>query len=460
MPLMTGILTPKPELAKDRQLFDHRALKAMILPLFLEQVLQLAVGLADTLMVSYAGEETVSGVSLDAMLYTVFIFLFSAIATGGAVVVSQYLGSRDSRKAGLAASQIFLIAGVVSFACMALILPGSTGLLAFLYPKVEPGVMRASVIYLRIAALSFPANALYNAGAALYRSMGKTRVTLFVSILMNLLNAAGNAVGIFVFHAGAAGVAWPTTVSWWFAAVLMTRLCLKPGKQVTVRLRDMLRIDPDMDRRILRMAVPNAVENTLFQLAKVVLGTLVATFGTAQIAANGIGQTIWSFAGCMSMTMSPVFITVIGQCIGKGDAEAADWYMRRLIRLTIILCASWNALVLAFVPLILPLYRVSEEAKHLIWVIVIIHNIIAVGAHPFYWPLSSGLRAAGDARFAMWTSFFSTVVCRTFFSYLLGLWLGMGVIGITLAMCIDWIIKSILDIGRWHSGKWKAFRVI
>ncbi len=452
--------TPRPEFPRDRQIFDNRMLKAMIAPLFIEQLLQMTVGIVDALMVSYAGEATVSGVSLDTMLYTIFIYLFTAIATGGAVVVSQYLGNKDSRRADCAASQIYMIAGAVSMACMALILLGGRRLLSMLYPNVAPEVMRASDVYLRIVALSFPANALYNAGAAIYRSMGKTRATMYVSAAMNLMNVAGNAVGIFVFRAGAAGVAWPTTLSWYFAAAGATFLCLQPNGGVVLRWKDALRIEPEMDRRILKMAVPNAVENTLFQLAKVVLGALVATFGTAQIAANGIGQTIWSFAACMSVTMSPVFITVIGQCMGKGDVEAADWYMHKLMRLTIILCVAWNAFVLALVPFILPLYRISEETRRLVWEIVVIHNVFAGIVHPFFGPLSAGLRAAGDVQFAMWTSILATVVCRTFFSFILGLWYGMGVVGIALAMSIDWMIKGALDLWRWRSEKWKEFQVI
>ena len=218
--------------------------------------------------------------------------------------------------------------------------------------------------------------------------------------------------------------------------------------------------DREMSRRITKIAVPNAVENTLFQLAKVVLGALIATFGTSQIAANGIGQTLWSLAACMCVSMNPVFITVIGQCMGAGDTEAADWYMKKLIRLSLLLAVAWNALVLALVPATLPLYSISTETRCLVWIIVIIHNTFAALVQPFAMPLSSGLRAAGDVKFAMWSSIFATVVCRTLFSFIFGLWMGMGVIGIALAMGVDWCIKGGLDIWRWKSGKWKQFNVI
>ncbi len=453
-------LIPQPVIPKNRQIFTSEMLKAMILPLFIEQVLQLFVGLADTLMVSYAGEEVVSGVSLDTMIYTIFIYLFTAVASGGAVVVSQYLGREDREKASLAASQIYTIAAFISIFCCVTVLVGCPAILRMLYPRVDPNVMKAAETYFKITALSFPANAVYNSGAAIYRSMGKTRTTMVVSGAMNILNIAGNAIGIFLLHAGAKGVAWPTTISWYFAAVVMTILCFTGKNKVKVKTRLIFSFDRKTDRQILKIAIPTAIENVLFQLAKVVLGALVATFGTAQIAANGIAQTVWAFAATMNMTMSPVFTTVIGYCMGRGDTDAANWYIRRLLRISMILCFSWNVIVTSVFPLLLPLYQVSAEAKRYVWIIVLIHNSAAAVTHPYFSPLSSGLRATGDAKFAMWSSIFATVVCRTFFSFLLGLRYSLGVIGVTISMVIDWTIKGTLDIWRWKSGKWKKNKVI
>ncbi|MBQ8094753.1 MAG: MATE family efflux transporter [Clostridia bacterium] len=457
---MERVLNPRPGLAEKRQIFSNKALKAMIVPLLIEQLLQLIVGIADTMMVSYAGEATVSGVSLDTMIYTIFIYLFTAVATGAAVIVSQYIGRGDHDKANLAASQGFHIGGVLSLVCVLLTLLFGNAVLARLYARVDGAVMSACQIYLRIVALSFPANAIYNTGAALYRSMGKTRTTMYVSAAMNLLNVIGNAIGVFVLKAGAAGVAWPTTISWYFAAVIMTALCFNEKNDVFVRVKDMLRPQREMAGRILHIAVPNAAEQVLFQLAKVVLGSLIATFGTSQIAANGIGQTLWSLAACMCTSMSPVFITVIGQCMGAGDTDAASWYMRKLTRLSLMLSSAWNVMVLLLVPLILPLYAITAETRHFIWVIVIIHNIFAGLVQPFAMPLSSGLRAAGDVNFSLWSSVLCTVVFRTLLSFVLGLWLKMGIVGIAWAMVLDWCLKAVLDVLRFRSGKWKNKKVI
>ena len=460
MSIIQGLIEPRQQIDEERKRFSDAALKAMIVPLVAEQLLQMVVGLADTMMVSYAGEAVVAGVGLDTMIYTIFIYLFTAISAGGSVVVAQYIGSRDRQRGNLAASQIFHLAGVVSLACMALMLLFGGWLLERMYPATEPETMAACKTYMWIVALSFPANALYNAGSAIYRTMGKTSVTMKVSLLANLVNVAGNAIGIFVLRAGAAGVAWPTTISWYVAAIVMTALCFRKQSEVRVAWRSMLKPDAVMRRRILGIAIPNSIENTLFQAAKVVLGILVATFGTSQIAANTTGQTFWSLAACMGVAMSTVFITVIGQCVGAGDEGAAEWYMRKLTRLSVVLAVLWNAAVMALTPMLLPLYDLSAETKRLILIIVAIHNLFSATVQPFAMPLSSGLRAAGDVKFTMWASIFCTVFCRTLFSIILAKWLGMGVIGIALAMALDWCIKAGLDIWRFRSGRWKNRHVI
>ena len=460
MNLFQRLIEPRQRLGDGHKLFTNAVLKAMIIPLVVEQLLQMVVGLADTMMVSYAGEAVVAGVGLDTMIYTIFIYLFTAISTGGSVVVAQYIGSKNREKGNLAASQIFHLAGIVSLVCMALMFAFGSALLELMYPATEAETMAACKTYMQIVALSFPANAIYNAGAAIYRTMGRTSVTMRVSLLANLVNVAGNAIGIFALHAGAAGVAWPTTLSWYVAAIMMTALCFRDKQEVRVELKKALRLDTDMSKRILGVAIPNSVENTLFQAAKVILGILVATFGTSQIAANSTGQTFWSLAACMGTSMSTVFITVIGQCVGAGDQEAAEWHMHKLIRLSIVLAALWNAAVMVLTPILLPLYDLSGETKRLILIIVAIHNLFSATVQPFAMPLSAGLRAAGDVKFTMWASIFCTVVCRTLLSFLLAKWMGLGVIGIAMAMALDWCIKASLDIWRFRSGKWKDRHVI
>lgn len=442
------LLEPKTQVEPSRQPFSNQDLKQLIVPLFVEQLLAMLVGIADTLMVSYAGEAAVSGVSLVNMLNTFFIFLFTALASGGAVVVSQYIGSKDGANSNLAAGQLYTLAFLFSLVCMAATLVWNRPLLGLLFGQVEPDVMEASAIYLRISAYSYPFLALYNAGAALYRCMSKTKVTMQISLVMNAINVAGNAIGIFVLHAGVAGVAWPSTLSRAFAAVAMTALCFSQKNQVRLLWKDLLTWNSSMVRRLLRIAVPNSIENGLFQLAKVALSSITAMFGTVQIAANGVAQSIWSLAA------------LVGQCMGASDTEAADYYMRKLTRLTLFVSIAWNALVLLLTPVMLLFYDLSPEAKNLVFWLVVIHNIFNAVAYPISGPFSNGLRAAGDVKFTMYISLFSTIVVRVALSIVLGVWMDLGVIGIVLAMAGDWCVKAAILLLRYKGGKWKTFRVL
>lgn len=456
----TWIVEPKNRLEESRQRFSNGDLTALILPLFGEQLLAMLVGIADTLMVSYAGEAAVSGVSLVNMLNTFFIYLFTALASGGAVVVSQYLGHGDPENGNRASSQLYTLSFLFSVACMVLTLVWNRGLLGFLFGQVEGDVMDASVVYLRISAYSYPALALYNGGAALYRSMSKTHVTMNVSLVMNGVNVVGNAIGIFVLHAGVAGVAWPSTISRWLAAVIMTALCFSKANGIHLVWKEIFSWNGRMIRRLLGIAVPNSIENGLFQLAKVALSSITAMFGTVQIAANGVAQSIWSLAALVGAALGPAYITVIGQCMGAGDSEAADYYMKKLTRLTFFISVLWNALVLAGTPLLLTLYDLSPETKQLVLILVVIHNLFNAVAFPISGPFANGLRAAGDVTFTMGISLFCTVVCRVALSILLGVWLNLGVIGVAFAMAGDWCIKAVILTARYRSGKWKTFQVL
>lgn len=441
-------------------MFSNHDLKKMIVPLFFEQLLVMLVGIADTFVVSFVGEAAVSGVSLVNMFNTIFIYLFTALASGGAVIISQYIGSNDQKRTVRSSSQLLMFSTVFSIILGILVLLFNRSLLSLLFGRVENSVMEACVTYLRISAYSYPALAIYNAGAALYRSMGKTSTTMYISLFSNVINVVGNILGVFVFHAGVAGVAYPSLIARIFSAVMITLLCFQKNQFVHYYQKDIFCWDFPMLKRILNIAIPNGVENGIFQLVKVALSSVVALFGTYQIAANGIAQSIWSLAALIGSAMGPVFITVIGQCMGANKIDEATYYFKKLMKLTLVLSVSWNVIVFIFTPIFMQFYNVSQETKQLVIILVLIHNIFNTVAFPFSGPLSNGLRAAGDVKYTMVVSIASTVLGRLIFSFIFALGLNMGVIGIAYAMCLDWTIRGIIFYLRLRSKKWAQFKVI
>ena len=441
-------------------MFSNAQLKKMIVPLFLEQLLIMLVGLADTFVVSYAGEAAVSGVSLVNSFNTIFLYLFTALASGGAVVVSQYIGRKSAEKASESISQLLTVSTLFSVVLSIPILLFGKSILSMLFGSVEPAVMDACMTYLRISVYSYPAIAVYNAGAALYRSIGKTSVTMYVSIISNVINVAGNIIGVFYLHAGVAGVAWPSLIARTFSAVVITILCFTNKSGVRYFNRWIFKWNGLLQKQMLAIAIPNGIESGVFQFVKVALSSLVAMFGTYQIAANGIAQSIWSIASVASVAMGPVFITVIGQCMGADDAAEAEMYFKKLLKLSILISVGWNALVFAATPFVMQAYAVSEETRQLVIQLVLIHNLFNALIFPFADPLGKGMRAAGDVKFTMYISLFTTIGVRLVFSYLFGLVLGMGVIGIAYAMCLDWTVRAVIFWVRFKTGKWKSFRVL
>ena len=441
-------------------MFTNKQLKDMIVPLIAEQFLVMLVGLADTFVVSYAGEAAVSGVSLVNSFNTIFLFLFTALASGGAVVVSQYIGRKNTDKASEAVSQLLMVSVLFSAAVSVLILIFNQGIIRAIFGQVEPEVEEACVTYLRISAYSYPALAVYNAGAALYRSVGKTSTTMKISIIANVINVAGNLIGVFALHAGVAGVAYPSLISRVFSAVVITLLCFRDQEGVRYRWRQILAWKSELLKTIMGIAVPNGLESGIFQLVKVGLSSIVALFGTSQIAANGIAQSIWSVASLVSVAMDAVFITVIGQCMGAGDNDQAEAYFKKLMKLTVGISLAWNGLIALLTPWIAGAYAVSEETRQYVLYLVLIHNLGNSILFPFADPLGKGLRAAGDVKYTVVVSLFTTIGVRLLLSLLFGIVLQMGVIGIALAMCMDWLVRAILFWIRFKKGRWKTFQVV
>ncbi|MCD7840633.1 MAG: MATE family efflux transporter [Erysipelotrichaceae bacterium] len=441
-------------------MFSNKDLRDMIVPLFLEQLLVMLVGIIDTIVISYVSEAAVSGVSLVNSFNTIFIYLFTALASGGAVVISQYIGRKDSHNSIDSSSQLLMFSTVFSIALMIVVLILNKWLLRLLFGQVEDAVMAACITYLRISAYSYPALAIYNAGAAMYRSMGKTSTTMYISIISNIINVVGNCIGVFVMQAGVAGVAYPSLIARAFSAIVITVLCFNKKLDAHYEKKYILTWNGPQLKRILNIAIPNGLENGIFQLVKVALSSVVALFGTYQIAANGVAQSIWSLAALVGSAMGPVYITVIGQCMGAGDVDQADLYFKKLMKWTLGISIVWNALVFVSMPLIMSFYSLADETMHLVIILVAIHNIFNSIVFPFSGPLSNGLRATGDVKFTMIVSIASTVGGRLVLSLILGIYFNMGVIGIAIAMCMDWTIRGIIFFMRYRSKKWQQLSVI
>lgn len=450
----------KGNLSKGNYMFSNKDLRNLIIPLVIEQILVMLVGIIDTMMISYVGEEAISGVALVDMVNMLIITILAALATGGAVIVSQYIGSKNTEMANRSASQLITISALLSTIVTVFTLVFHKGILNVLYGSVDAGVMNAAVTYFIISALSFPFLGVYNSAAALFRSMRKTNITMYVSLIMNAINVIGNAIGIFILKAGVMGVAVPTLIARAVAAIIMFVLLLKNTNEVSIKIKEVFSWSSSVIKRILKIAVPNGIENGLFMLGKVLVTSIVALFGTTQIAANGVSHSINMFAIIVVSAMNLAIVTVIGQCVGAKEYDQAKYYTKKMMGISYIATGVLTLLVWVLLPVLLGLYELSAETYSLSYTLIMMHNIMAFALHPTSFNLSNSLRASGDVKYTMYVGIGSMIIFRLGTAYLFGIVLNMGIIGVTIAMGADWLARSVAFVIRYKSEKWKTKRAI
>ena len=427
-------------------LFPRQALVALLLPLIAEQALSVTIGLADTLMVSSVGEAAVSGVSLVDSFNTLMIQIMSALATGGAVVTSQYIGRQEPKDAKNAAAQILFILSSFSLLVAAVVVAGRHAILRGIFGSIDVDVMRYAETYFLLSALSYPFIGLYNAGAALFRAQGNSKISMMSSLVMNVVNIGGNAVLIYGFKMGVMGAALASLVSRAIACVAVLYLLQRPACPLRVDGLQALAPKARLIQQILRVGIPAGIENGMFQIGKLSVSSLTSTLGTAAIAANAVGMAA---------------LTVVGQCLGAGEKDQAVYYSRRLMLFAY--CGAWFMNLSAFLfanKFALGLFNLSPEAYAMALEVMVWFNIVSLFIWPSSFTMPNILRAAGDARFTMTVSIVSMWAFRVGFCYLCVLAFHGGLLAIWMGMYLDWAFRSLCFFVRFVRGKWLEQQVI
>ncbi|MCI9120762.1 MAG: MATE family efflux transporter [Oscillibacter sp.] len=435
--------------------FSRQDLRRLIVPLVIEQLLAITVGMLDSVMVSQVGEAAISAVSLVDTVNVLLVNAFAALATGGAAIAGQYLGRREAEKAGHAGEQLLLFMAEASLLIMLLFYLGKGFVLNVVFGQVEADVAAYANTYYLIVEASTPFLAIYSAGAALFRVMGNSQISMWVSLVMNIINGAGNAVLIFGAHMGVEGVAIPTLVSRAFAAAAM--LVLLRRKDLPLRVEKLsLRHDRYVVRNILRFGVTNGLESSMFNLGKILLLSTVSVLGTASVAANAIGNTFATYQCVAGSALGLAIVTVVSQCVGAGNYERARFYTVKLVKMTYFYMTLSIILVYLSLPFFLRLYNVSAEAELYARQVIWLHGFMGILIWPLSFSLPQALRAAGDTRFTLLVSSVSMWTMRVGFGILLGRFWGFGVVGIWMAMFTDWLLRIALFVPRFRGHRWET----
>ena len=435
--------------------FSNHDLKKLIVPMIIEQFLSLLVGMSDSMMVATVGEHAVSAVSLVDNIFILLIYLFAALATGGSVIMGQYLGQSHRDKANKAVNQLILFTAILSVCITSGLYLTRNLILHNVFGNIEANVMEASKTYLLIVSASIPFIALYNAGAAVFRTMGNAKVPMYLSMIMNAMNVCGNAILIFVFHMGVAGAATATVISRIFAGIVILILLRSPALLLHLERPFSFRLDFGMLKKIAYIGIPNGLENGMFQLGKIMVLSIITSFGTAAIAANAVSNIIAIFQVLPGMSVGMAVITVCSRCVGAGDYDMARYYTRKILKLVHMLIICFSVTTLAALPLIMKLYNLSPEAMRFTKQIIWYHGLCCMLFWPEAFTLANTLRAASDVKYCMIWSIVSMWVFRIGFSYVLGAQMQWGVFGVWVAMTIDWAVRAVLFIIRYRGTKWQ-----
>lgn len=440
--------------------FSNKDLKLLIIPLLIEQTLAVLVGMLDVLFISRYGDAATSGVSLSDMINVLLINIFSALATGGAVVVSQALGKKAVKDARLSGNQLLLISLIIGLLIMTLTLCLGDSILTLLYSEVEPEVMETASQYLRLTSLSFPFLAVYNSAAALFRSLGNSKISMIVSFIMNIINIVGNSILIFGFNLGVVGVAIPTIISRAVACIIILSLLFKHDCPLRISLKEIFIPKLNLIKRIFTYGIPSAIENGLFQLGRILVVSLIALYPTYQVSANSVANTFDSLGCIPGSAMNLAMITVIGQCIGAKNYKEARYYTNKLLKWSYIMTIILNVIICSTIFFTVNAYNISPEAKQLTIYLVLIHDGFAMILWPIAFTLPNALRASDDVLFTMVVSVFSMFAFRLGFSYVFHYTLHLGALGVWIAMVFDWLFKAIIFLIRYKVRKLEPRKVL
>ena len=445
---------------RNNLMFTKRYLVLLIIPLVVEVLLSVAVGMADTMMVSQAGEAAVAGVSAINSVQNLCVFLFQAFATGGAVVSSQYLGKGDKDKACFSAKQLMNISITVSLTISIIVFILKEQTVNLIYGTLEEDVYASAILYFIPILISLPFLSIQNAANALCRTMGKSTITMVVSLIVNLVNVVGNAIFLFVFNLGALGVGIASLISRIVGAVIMFIVVCDKKKMIYVQEPLKINFDLKMIGKILEIALPSGFENAIFHIGKILVASLIASLGTASIAANAVLDNIGTFNNIPGSAIGMASITIIGQCCGARAYDQANYYARKLISIAYVAMASLSLILYLLLPSLVSIYNLPAETTALC-IRVISLNLLQSA---LFWPLSftlpNFLRAAGDVKYTMIVAIASMWICRVILSRIFAVNLGMGLQGVYWGMYVDWYCRVAFFVLRFLSGKWKTKTVV
>jgi len=440
--------------------FSNRQIIAFLIPVIFEQLMVSSLGLVDTLMVSSLGDVSVAGVALVNRIDT-FVKAFSlALAQGGSVILSQYIGAQNEEKAQKSLRENIRIVTAIGAFIMLIMLLFKGQIINLLFGGADADVRGVSSTYFSVTALSYPFMALYYACSSAFRAMGKSKIPSSAALIMMAINLSLKYLFIFVFDLGVFGAALSTLLA--MATVGIILLIMLNTSKDTVKLTGLFEFDfnKGIASKILRISIPNATEQAMFQLGALAIAGLISGLGTTAIVADQLSRNVCPFLTCIGTAYNAVMLMVIGQCMGADNSDEAKMYVKHILKMDYLTTACVVTVFLLSLRHLLSVFDVSAAAKSLAFYIMCIYAAGSYIVYPLSFAVPSALRGAGDTKFVMIVSSLSMLLFRIGAAYIFAYAFDLGVIGTWMAMVSDWVIRSTIFVTRFKHGKWMENKVI
>ncbi|AWP28297.1 MATE family efflux transporter [Paenibacillus sp. Cedars] len=439
---------------------DYRQILALFFPILIDQAFIIGLNLVNTAMISSSGVAAVSAVNMVDSLNIFLINVFVAVATGGTVVVAQYKGSGNALMVSRASAATVTSVAMIALGIALLIIGLHQPVLNLLFGSASPEVLESARIYLIGSSTSFIGIAVVQAVCGALRGIGKTRASLALSLIMNLLYVLLNIVFITLLNMGVMGMTLAVNIARFAGAACALYYLFKVDATLHIRLRDLFHFPISMLRKIMFIGLPFAAEQMFFNGGKLLTQVFIVSLGTYAIATNAIGSSLAAVFQIPASALSLTIVTVVGQCIGRGNIADARKFIRSFLWLGAFSLALMGLILMPLYRPLVGLFNPPPEIVNDLFVVLLINTLVQVPLWSVSFILPSALRAAGDSKFTSITSMLTMWLFRVILGYIMGIVLGYGILGVWLAMNCEWGVRGAIFLWRFRGKKWYAHKLI
>lgn len=429
-------------------------------PIFIELLLQMLVGNVDQMMMSQVPQNAVAAIGNANQIVNVLIITFSVISLAMTILVTQYFGSGNRERVGETYSLALFVNFVFGLGISVTLVFFNRPIFAWMHVPAQ--ILTDCAIYITIIGLGMVLQALFMTYVAMFRTQGWMKQTMAVSAVMNVLNIIGNFLLIQgvgpIPPLGIAGVAISSTVSRLIGLGLLIVL-FNLRTTIEVHLRSLSPFPWGQLKKLLAIGIPSGGESVSYNLSQMVITKIVNGFGTAvintRVYANMFAMVSYMYGSAVSQAAQ----ILVGVLIGGRKLEDAHKQVMRTIIYSLIIGVGVSTLLYIFSDSLFGLFTDDPAVLRLGKQVMLIEIFLEAGRAVNMTQVRA-LQAAGDIQFPILLGIASQWGVAVTLSFVFAVGMNLGVVGVWLAMMIDEVLRAILFLLRWYSGKWKTRNLI